>query len=129
MNEFGKNIKAVNLYKEYVRVLNGLLQLSDREAELFALLLKVDCEWEPKLGEPKNILSTDTRKAIMAETLVNKNNLSKYISVLKEKGIIVKTDGGYEIREMFVPKLTGDLLEVVFVLDAQEKKVEHDDFT
>jgi hypothetical protein len=117
MNEFGKHIKRNNLYKEYTKILNGLLQLSDREAELFALLLKVDFEWEPKLGEPKNILSTDTRRAIMKETRINKNNLSKYIGVLKEKGVLIKTEDGYEIREMFVPKLTGDLLEVVFVLD------------
>ncbi len=125
MNEFGKNIKSENLYTEYVRILNGLLQLSDREAELFALLLKVDYEWEPKLGEPKNILSTDIRRAIMKETLVNKNNLSKYIKVLKEKGVLMKTDDGYEVREMFVPKLTGGLLEVVFALDTRDRQ----DFT
>ena len=127
MNEFGKNIRRKDLYKEYVRILNGLMQLSDREAELFALLLKVDYEWEPKLGEPKNILSTDIRRAIMRETRVNKNNLSKYISVLKDKGILVKTEHGYEVREMFVPKLTGDLLEVVFALDTRDKSDQ--DFT
>ena len=121
MNEFGKNIKSENLYAEYARILNGLLQLSDREAELFALLLMVDYEWEPKLGEPKNILSTDTRRAIMKETLINKNNLSKYIGVLREKGVLVKTENGYEIREMFVPKLIGGLLEVVFALDTRDK--------
>jgi len=122
MNEFGKHIEHKNLYKEYVRILNGLLQLSDREAELFALLLKVDCEWESKLGEPKNILSTDIRRAIMRETRINKNNLSKYIAVLREKGVLIKTDDGYEVREMFIPKLTGDLLEVVFILDSRDKQ-------
>jgi len=124
MNEFGpKRVKGDDLYKDYVRVINGLLQLSDREAELFSLLLKIDCEWEPKLGESKNILSTDIRRAIMKETLINENNLSKYISVLKDKGVLVKTEDGYEIREMFVPKLTGGLLEVVFILDTRDKNL------
>jgi len=121
MNEFGKHIKKEDLYTEYVRILNSQLRLSDREAELFALLLKVDNKWEPKLGEPKNILSTDIRRAIMRETLINKNNLSKYISVLRDKGILVRTEHGYEIREMFIPKPTGDLLEIVFSLDTLDK--------
>ena len=121
MNDYSKHIAREDLYAEYVRILNSQLNLSDREAELFALLLKVDAEWEPTLGEPKNILSTDIRRAIMKKTLVNKNNLSKYIGVLKQKGILVKSNGVYEVREMFVPKPVGDLLEIVFVLDYQNK--------
>lgn len=121
--KFGKYIKKKNLYKEYVRVLNGLFQLSERELEVFALLLKLDCEWKPILDtDYKNILSGHNRKTIMKETNVNKTNLSKYLRTLKNNNIIIKRDtGGYEIREIYTPKVFGDMLDVSFIFTLDTK--------
>jgi len=121
MKAFRKRVKKESLYKEYVRVLNGLLQLSDREAEVFALLLQLDTEWKPVWKENKDILSTDMRKALMQKTLINKNNLTKYLTTLKEKGVLIMTyDGGWEVHPTFVPDIVGDLTEIVFVLDSKK---------
>lgn len=121
--QYRKKISKKKLYKEFVRVLNGLLQLSDREAEVLSLLMGIDAEWRPVLsvsGE-KDILSTDSRKALMKETRINKNNLSRYIRTLKEKGLIAgNKETGYTVNPMFMPKSTAGIVEIIFILDFNE---------
>jgi len=123
--KFGKYIERKNLYNEYVKVLNGLFQLSDRELEIFALLLKIDCEWKPILEtDYKNILSSHNRKAIMQETHVQKTNFSKYIRTLKENFIIIKSStGGYEINTIYTPRVLGGVLDVSFILNTKIKEL------
>jgi len=102
--------------------MNGLLQLSEREAEVLALLMQVDNDWSPVLqNDIKNILSTDSRRAIMQETYINKNNLSKYIKLLKEKGLVYETAfGGYEVSPSIMPVEKNNFIEVLFTLEIGE---------
>jgi len=120
-SQYRKKISKQNLYREFVRVLNGLLQLSEREAEVLSLLMGIDANWKPVLEtEQKNILSTDNRKALMQETRINKNNLTKYLSTLKEKGVLVGNSvEGYYINPIFMPKETSGIVEIVFILDLE----------
>ncbi len=120
MKTFRKKTSKENLYSEYVQILNGKLQLSFREAEVFALLLKVNNDWAEVVANTHNILSTDIRKKIMNETRITKTNLVKYIGILKEKKIILPNDeGGWYMNETFVPYFTGGINETVFILDAE----------
>ena len=121
MKTFRKKTSKQNLYKEYVQILNGNLQLSFREAEVFSLLLRLNDEWPEVVASSNNILSTDIRKKIMNDTRITKTNLVKYINVLKEKKIIIpnETGDGWLMNETFVPYFTGGINETVFVLDAQ----------
>jgi len=81
----------------------------------------IDANWKPVLEtEQKNILSTDNRKALMQETRINKNNLTKYLSTLKEKGVLVGNSvEGYYINPIFMPKETSGIVEIVFILDLE----------
>lgn len=121
-NQYYKKIKSKNKYREFIKVLNGVLQLSDREADVLSLLVQLDTEWPAGFVNAKNILSTDSRKTIMKETNVNKNNLSKYLAVFKDKNIIVDNgDDTYAVNKIFIPKLIGDdLIEIKFILDYGE---------
>lgn len=109
------------MYKEYLNIINGILGLSGKEAEVFSLLIQLELEQQPVLGTKMDILSTDNRKAIMAETLINKNNLSKYISILKSKGLINKDKDGYFVNKMFVPELDKGTIETLFVLEIEQE--------
>ena len=113
--KFQKIVKRRNLYRQIARVLNGLNDLSPREMEIFGILMKINDNWRPLLQtDTKNILTRETRRAIMKETLVNKNNLSKYLSMLKDKGLIVKNvHDGWEIHEMFSPTFEPDTNESI----------------
>ena len=122
MKQFRKKVKKSNIYREYARVLNGILDLSPREMEIFSLLLRIDSEWRPILEtDTKNILSTDNRRRIMRETHVNKNNLSKYISILKDRGLLIENAfTGWEVTDQLSPAIIGGLLEIVFTLDLKD---------
>lgn len=120
MKTFKKKVTKDKLYDEYVKILNGVLQLSFREAEVFSLLLRINDEWSEVVVSTNNILSTDIRRKIMDETRITKTNLIKYINVLKDKNIIVPNDkGGWSINETFIPYFTGGINETVFILDAE----------
>jgi hypothetical protein len=120
MKTFQKKIKKENLYKEYVQIINGVLQLSFREAEVFSLLLKLNDELAGLIVDTGDILSTDIRRIIMKETRVSKTNLVKYINVLSSKNIIVRgPNNKWQINETFVPRTVGDINEIVFILDTK----------
>ena len=121
MNKYEKKVKKSNLYKEFVSILNGKLQLSQRETDLLSLLVKIDSEWAPRYsGEEKNILSTDNRRFIMKETRINKSNLSKYINILRDKGILLIENGKYVISPFLSPIIDKDRVTVIFNLVIDE---------
>lgn len=125
MKVFKKKISRKKVYREYVDILNGKLNLSLREADIFAVLLQVHEEWGSMVKEVGNILSTDVRRQLMRETLVTKTNLARYITALKNKGVIVDTPTGYMLNEMFIPDFNKDMrsgiktYEVKFVLETE----------
>jgi len=90
--------------------------------EIFGILLRINDNWRPLLPtDTKNILTRETRKAIMKDTRINKNNLSKYLSNLKDKSLIVKNAfGGWEVAEMFTPKIENDLVRVIFTIGIED---------
>lgn len=121
---FQKVVKKKNLYRQIARVLNGPNDLSPREMEIFGILLKINDNWVPLLPtDSKNILTRETRKAIMKETRVNKNNLSKYLSTLKNHGLIIKKEhGGWEIAEMFTPVIEKDsTVRINFIMSVEDE--------
>jgi len=121
--KFQKVVKRKNLYRQIAKVLNGLNELSPRETEIFSILLGINNNWKPLLkGDTKNIVTRETRKAIMKETFVNKNNLSKYISNLKQYGLLIKNEyGGYEVAEMFTPIIENDIVKINFTIGIEEE--------
>lgn len=116
MKVFKKEISKNKLFTEYIEILNGLLQLSGREKDIFILLLKIN-DQKPKLD---NILHKDIRQFIMKEMKLKKSNLSNYISTLKKRGMILENEKGYYINPMFIPEVEEDLSKVTFILDIKE---------
>jgi hypothetical protein len=118
MKAFQKKVSKNRVYREYVDVLNGKLQLSLREADVFAVLLQLNAEWGSMVKETGNVLSTDIRRVLMRETLITKTNLARYITALKDKGVLVETtEGKMLIDERFIPEFIDNICEVKFILE------------
>jgi hypothetical protein len=118
MKTFRKQISRKKVYKEYVNILNGNLQLSFREADVFAVLLQLHAEWNNMITTTNNILSTDVRRELMRETRIKKTNLARYIKGLSAKGILLPTEkGGYMLNEMFIPDIKENSCEIMFILE------------
>ena len=103
MKAYRKTTSKQNVYREYVRILNGILKLTGNEAEILALLLEISANSVPVLGKNPDLLSAENRRRIMDITGINKHNLSTYISVLKKHKVILTDKDGAYINNMFLP--------------------------
>jgi len=104
--------------------MNGIFGLSKRETEVYSFMVKLDTEWHPVSEKDfKNILSTSNRRLIIRECNINKTNLSRFIAVLKGKGLVtVNQNGGYEIPSSIAIDLHNKIVEVVFTLEVLENE-------
>jgi len=113
MNVLRKKINKDILYSEYAKILNGVLQLSKREVEVFSFLLKADAE-----GNRDNINTKEIRLAIIDLHKISEANLSRYLGVIKDKGLIVKGQNGkWIINDILRPVIKDNVFELKFILE------------
>lgn len=115
-----KFVTRNNFTRVYITVLNGLLQLTPREIDVFSVLMQIDLAWQPKLpNDLKNIMSTDNRRLIMKEANISKANLTRAVKKFISIGIVeILPDGRYIIPELMKPIITSDnKINIHFVLD------------
>src|SRR4030042_6281393 len=115
MNTLRKKIPRGDLFREFVNVLNGILQLSEREAEVLSFLLKAD-----SVGNIDNINTKEIRTNIMSVTGISAANLSRYLGVIKSKGLIIRgPNGKWVINDIIRPIVKDGLFELKFVLEVE----------
>ena len=118
MNKLVKTVDKKDLYSEFLTSLNGILQLTNREMELLTALMNIDVN-TPKLPDyTKNIISAENRKYIKTTLGITKDNLSRYITKFKDKGIIVKgrADDEWLINPALIPEIIGDRVQISIIL-------------
>jgi hypothetical protein len=117
---FQKKVTKTNYIREYVTVLNGLLDLTQREVDVLCSMIKLDNNWAPRSpSDVKNILSTDSRRLMLKETGMNKSNFTKIVKKMTVIGLLVlSTDGKYVVNELLKPSIDDKgKIEVKFVLN------------
>jgi len=113
MNILKKKIPKEEIYKEYCKILNGVLQLSNRESEVFSFLLKAD-----SLSKGGDINTKGIRSDIIKSLNISEANLSRYLGVIKEKGLIVRGfNGKWVINDIMRPIIKDGIFELKFILD------------
>jgi DNA-binding MarR family transcriptional regulator len=115
MNLLRKKIDKQSLFPEYVKIINGVLSLSKREAEVLSLLF--------------NNLK---RKEILEKLHISAANLSRYLKVLKDRGLVIRGDTGKwvindNIRPIVVSvtnkdKTISEVVELKFLLEFDDVK-------
>lgn len=117
--QFQKKVTKTNYIREYVTVLNGLLDLTPREIDLVIAFIKLDINWVQRHpNETKNLLSTDSRRLLMKDVNMNKSNFQKIVHKLLSLGLLIKeVDGNTTLNEYIKPNISKDnTIEVKFVL-------------
>ena len=110
-----KKVQKHNLYIEYVSILNGVLQLSKREQEVFSFLLAADAA-----GEYLNINARHIRAALMKHLGISESNISVYLSTLKKLGLIVRNkDRKWVINDIVRPNIEDGVVEVIITLEKE----------
>lgn len=118
MNKLVKTVKKTDLYREFLKSLDGVLQLTTREQDLMVLLIELDVN-APKLpGYSKNVISTENRRYLKTATGITSDNLSRYIGRLRDKGLIVKgkADDEWTVNPALIPEVIGDRVQLTIIL-------------
>lgn len=118
MNKLVKTVSKADLYKEFLRSLNGILDLTDRELQLLAFLVDVDVN-TPKLPNvSKNIINAENRKIIHNTLGIGFDNMSRYFKKFRQKGILVggKIEDEVMINKALIPEVIGDRVQITIVM-------------
>lgn len=100
MEIFKTVVNNNSIYRRYVEVIDTLTKLTEREKDIFSILLMIQHKW---IGDRYNILNRVSRKQVLANTYVHKSNLSKYLKRLRNKEVIVYGEWGTEISPYLFP--------------------------
>lgn len=122
MNKLVKSVSNSNLYYEFLQSLNGILKLTDRELELFAILLKFDVEYVKVPNKPKNIANTANRKWIIENLGITRDNLSRYLKKFRDEGFIVRgrTESELYVARALIPVIINDRVQITIILKVDE---------
>ena len=105
--KFKTFVNSTNIYRRYVEAIDVFTKLSEREKDVFAILLRVQHKWN---DDRINVTDTRSRKEIMRNTYVSKSNLSKYIKSLREKNVLRKGEYGDVINPLLFPNFDEHLI-------------------
>ena len=122
MNKLVKNVDRSVLNKEFLKSLNGILQLTDRELELLNYLVELDLKFDPTSGYSKNVVSTENRKLIRKILHITPDNLSRYVSKFKKEGLLVKgkADDELVVNRILIPEIIKDRVQITIILKTNE---------
>lgn len=122
MNKLVKSVPKTDLYTEFLKSLNGVLQLTDRELELMTLLVELDVNFSKLPGHSKNVVSTENRKLIKQKLGITPDNLSRYIGRFKEKGLLIqgKVEDEITVNKAIIPEIIGDRVQMTIILKLEK---------
>jgi hypothetical protein len=106
-----KKINKSSFYKDFVNILNGVLQLSNREAEVFSLLL-----FYSDTGYEYNVNSKQVRAGIISALGISEANLSRYLGIIKVKNLIIKNNNKWVINPNIKPNINDEEVNITFAL-------------
>lgn len=123
MNKLVKSVKQADIYREYAQSLNGILDLTGRELEVLVKLIEFDLARTSAPDELKNVLSTENRKKIMKECNITADNLSRYVTNIKSKGLVIhgKVDGEWIVNPILMPEIIKDRIQITIILKINDK--------
>ena len=107
-----KKVKPDQIYSEFVNIMNGVLRLPKRAAEVFSLLVTYDSEVE---GETR--ITPEMRSEIRQKLDMSESNLSHNIKALKDKGLVIYHDHHSYFNPTISPTINNGLLEIIFTLE------------
>lgn len=91
MNKLVKQVKEKDLYSEFLKTLNGIMDLPKRELQLLTLLVKLQIDPTTSNNEPESgVLSAVNRKYVESTLGITQDNQSRYYKKFKELGYLVK---------------------------------------
>jgi hypothetical protein len=87
---------------KYIRLWNGLFNLTKKELEILAAFVDANRSFEKKL---KNACSVEIKKLVAAKLgIEDYNTLNNYVKRFKKKGVILKKGKYYSLNKLLDPE-------------------------
>lgn len=124
MNKWVKAVPKSQLYIEFVKALNGILDLSNRQMEVLAYLIHIDVSTPKSTVRSKNVISAANRKKMIADLKIGADNLSKYIKKFKQMGILIqgKVEDEVYVNKALIPEIVGDRVQMTIILKLKNEQ-------
>ena len=119
MNKLVKTVKKDELYSEFLKSLNGIMDLPKRELQLLTLLVKLQMEPQLSNNDPESgVLSANNRKFIETTIGITQDNQSRYYKKFKDLGYLVKgkIDRQWLVNQILLPQVIKDRVQITLVL-------------
>lgn len=123
MNKLVKTVKKDDLYSEFLKSLNGIMDLPKRELQLLTLLVKLQMEPQLSNNDPESgVLSANNRKFIETTIGITQDNQSRYYKKFKDLGYLVKgkIDRQWLVNQILLPQVIKDRVQITLVLRISE---------
>ena len=119
MNQFKKILNQRNqLYNEYTKILNGLLGLTNKQVLVLTKLLELSDTTPTTLS----LLNRNNRKEILESCSIDECNLSTYLTLFKNKSLLVKdTNGRWSVYKNIRPIIINNKMQVSFTLEIKNE--------
>ena len=124
MNKLVKTIKEDELYSEFLKSLNGIMDLPKRELQLLTLLVKLQMEPQLSNNDPESgVLSANNRKFIETTIGITQDNQSRYYKKFKDLGYLVKgkIDRQWLVNQILLPQVIKDRVQITLILRIKDE--------
>lgn len=125
MNKLVKQIKKEDLYSEFLKALNGIVDLPNRELQLLTLLVRLQMEPQLSGNDPESgVISATNRKYIEQHLNITADNQSRYFKKFKELGYLVKGkfDRQWLVNQILIPQIIKDRVQLTVILRINEEE-------
>ena len=125
MNKLVKTIKEDELYSEFLKSLNGIMDLPKRELQLLTLLVKLQMEPQLSNNDPESgVLSANNRKFIETTIGITQDNQSRYYKKFKNLGYLVKgkIDRQWLVNQILLPQVIKDRVQITLILRIKDEE-------
>lgn len=123
MNKLVKQVRKEDLYSEFLKALNGIIDLPKRELQLLTLLVRLQVEPQLSNNDPETgVLSANNRKYVEKELGITQDNQSRYYKKFKDLGYLVKgkIDKQWLVNQILIPQVIKDRVQVTLILRINE---------
>ena len=125
MNKLVKQVEKKDLYSEFLKTLNGIMDLPKRELQLLTTLVQLQSEPQLSNNDPESgVISGTNRKYIEKELGITQDNQSRYFKKFKELGYLVKgkIDKQWLVNQILVPQIIKDRIQITIVLRIKDEE-------
>ena len=125
MNKLVKQVNKNDLCTEFLKTLNGIIDLPNRELQVLTLLVKLQMEPQLSNNNPEDgVISANNRKYIEQTLGVTADNQSRYFKKFKDLGYLVKGkfDRQWVVNQILIPQIIKDRVQLTIILRINEEE-------